>query len=119
MSKTLRVTGQYVTLKIQDPNLGTFIQGYYEGALVQNVEDESARHHLEVGLAVDASADDMPAAPPLLPDLAELGSEPGGNASHEEWQTFARSKGATDEDLVGEDGKPLSRNELRARYGSL
>jgi hypothetical protein len=120
MSKTIRVTAPYVTLKIEDPNRGTYVAGYYEGAIVENVADDSAQHHLDSGLAVSASTGDMPAAPPLLPEnLTSLGSsEPAGNASREEWESYARSKGATDEDLLDGEGQPLGRNELRDRYAT-
>lgn len=39
--------------------------------------------------------------------------EPAGNASKEEWVEYAKSKGASDEDLEG-----LGRNEIRDQYGS-
>lgn len=44
--------------------------------------------------------------------------EPAGNASTEVWAEFAKSKGATDADLVDDDGKPLGRDEIRAKYGT-
>jgi hypothetical protein len=39
--------------------------------------------------------------------------EPAGNAGLDEWQAYAKSKGATDEDLEGK-----GRNDLRDQYGS-
>jgi hypothetical protein len=117
MSKTLRVTAPYVTLKVEDPTAGTRLLGYYEGAIVENVEDGSAQHHLDTGLAEEASTGDMPAGPPLIPE--DLGSaEPAGNASVEAWTSYARSKGASDEDLLDADGKPLGRDALRDQFGS-
>lgn len=120
MAKTLRVTAPYVTLKVEDALRGTVLLGYYEGAIVENVEDESAQHHLDSGLAQEASTGDMPAGPPLDPAVLEtLGSaEPAGNASREEWASYARSKGATDEDLLDGDGQPLGRDALRDQYQS-
>lgn len=44
--------------------------------------------------------------------------EPAGNANREEWAAYARLKGATDEDLVDEDGKDLGRDVLREKYGT-
>lgn len=44
--------------------------------------------------------------------------EPAGNASTEVWAEFAKSKGATDADLVDGEGKPLGRDEIRAKYGT-
>jgi hypothetical protein len=119
MSKTLRVTAPYVTLKVVDPTRGTVLLGFYEGAIVENVDDESAQHHLASGLAEVTEPDAMPAGPPLLPPDLTAPDEPAGNASREEWAVYARDfKGATDADLVDADGKELSRNELRDRYAT-
>lgn len=48
----------------------------------------------------DGVADDQPAGPPR------------GNASLEEWAAYAKSQGATDEDLAGQ-----SRDQIREQYG--
>lgn len=45
-------------------------------------------------------------------------AEPGGNASTEDWVTFARRKGAEDADLVDEKGEPLKRDALKDKFGS-
>lgn len=44
--------------------------------------------------------------------------EPAGNASTEVWVEFAKAKGATDADLVDDEGKPLGRDEIRAKYAT-
>jgi hypothetical protein len=44
------------------------------------------------------------------------GQQPSASASRAEWEEYARTQGATDEDLAFE-GKPLSRNALRDKYG--
>jgi hypothetical protein len=44
--------------------------------------------------------------------------EPAGNASRDDWVAFARLMGATDEDLVDDDGKDLGRDQLREKYGT-
>lgn len=44
------------------------------------------------------------------------GQAPGANASRADWEAYARTRGATDDDLVFED-RPLTRNELRDKYG--
>lgn len=44
--------------------------------------------------------------------------EPAGNASTEAWVNYAKSKGATDEDLVDAEGQPLKRDELRDKFGT-
>lgn len=52
------------------------------------------------------SEDEKPA------DEKPADEKPHGNASLETWQKFAKSKGASDEDLDG-----LSRDEVRELYG--
>lgn len=68
-----------------------------------------------------------PAAETVQPDpiaaageLAQDGPvpEPKGNASRDDWADYARSKGATDADLVDAEGNPLRREEIRDKYGS-
>jgi hypothetical protein len=44
--------------------------------------------------------------------------EPAGNAARDDWADFAKSKGATDADLVDKDGKALTRDALREKYGT-
>lgn len=44
--------------------------------------------------------------------------EPAGNASTEDWVAYAKSKGATDEDLKDEQGEPLGQKALREKYGT-
>lgn len=45
-------------------------------------------------------------------------AEPAGSARTEAWVAFAKAKGATEEDLVDEDGNALGRDALRAKYGT-
>lgn len=47
----------------------------------------------------------------------QAGEEPSGNASRKEWAAYATEKGAQPEDLVV-DGKELTRDELREKYGT-
>lgn len=62
---------------------------------------------VQAGLdGAQAAADETQGAP---------GDEPKGNASRDAWVSYARTQGAPDDEL-GEDG--LSRDELRAKYGS-
>lgn len=44
---------------------------------------------------------------------ADTSEAPAGNASLEVWQEYAKSQGASDDDLDG-----MSRNELREQYGN-
>lgn len=54
---------------------------------------------------------------PVELDPDESG-EPAGNASAAAWAAYARTRGATDEDLIDDDGKPLKRDEIRDKYQS-
>lgn len=67
--------------------------------------------------AAQTTQPDPVAAASALAGDPPLG-EPKGNATRDEWEQYARSKGATDADLVGADGKPLGRDELRDKYGT-
>jgi hypothetical protein len=51
MGQKIRVTAPYVTLKYKDQNGADVVSGFYEGAVVENVDDASAKHHLDSGLA--------------------------------------------------------------------
>lgn len=52
-------------------------------------------------------------------DAADENAEPPANASRARWEAYARTvKGAEDGDLVGEDGKELTRNELVVKFGT-
>lgn len=44
-------------------------------------------------------------------DPPAVGESPKGNASHDEWEAYARTQGATDEDLDG-----LGRDAIRDKY---
>lgn len=50
------------------------------------------------------------------PDKPE--DEPARNASTEDWVEYAKKRGATDEDLVDDQGEPLKRKALVEKYGT-
>lgn len=52
------------------------------------------------------------------PEESVQSEQPAGNASRDEWAEYARTQGASDADLVDEDGKDLGRDTLREKYGS-
>lgn len=54
---------------------------------------------------------EVPEEPPAGPE------QPAGNASADEWEAYARKLGASDADLLDEDGEPLGRNALRDKFG--
>jgi hypothetical protein len=46
-----RVKAPFVYLKVKDPVTGTFsVQGLYEGAVVDDVEEENLKHHLDLNM---------------------------------------------------------------------
>lgn len=59
---------------------------------------------------VDAEVQDAPV-------FGEV-EEPKGNASRDEWEAYAKSKGAAEEDLVDDKGEPLTRDALKEKYGA-
>lgn len=46
----VRVTAPYVTLKFKDETGAEMVRGLYEGGIVENVEAESLKHHLDDGM---------------------------------------------------------------------
>lgn len=110
MGMTLRVLGEYVTLKVKDIAGANVVAGYYKGAVVENVADDSAKHHIDTGLAEEAAAAEVPEETPVELPVFE---RPAGNASQEAWATYALESGQASEDEV----KDLSRDELRELYG--
>lgn len=66
-------------------------------------------------------ASSAPAKKAAAPDggKAKPEGEPAGNASTEDWVEYARTKkDAEDADLLDEAGEPLSRDELREKFGT-
>lgn len=83
--------------------------------LSNNYEAGAQGDEVELALVVDHEA--ALVAGGHLVRVADA-NQPSGNASREEWEEYARKRGALDEDLLDEDGKELSRNELRDKFGS-
>lgn len=55
---TYLVKAPYVTLQVKDTNGATVLQGYYEGAVVQDpVKGESLDKHIRTEMVVEAGAD--------------------------------------------------------------
>lgn len=87
---------------------GEVDQGLYEQTLtVDALRDQAADAGFELV--------------PVEPEKSEDGkppAEPAGNASTADWAAYARTRGAEDADLVDGDGKPLTRDELRTKFGT-
>lgn len=69
MADAYRVTAPYVTLKVKDPAGADVLIGFYEGAVVTDVDPESLEHHLDGEMLEKVSAAEAKQA-------AGLGSEP-------------------------------------------
>ena len=46
-SASYRVVAPYVTLKVKDPTGADVLIGFYEGAVVSDIEEDSLKHHLD------------------------------------------------------------------------
>lgn len=62
MSASYRVTAPYVTLKVKDAAGADVLVGFYEGAVVSDVEPDSLEHHLEGGMLEKLPAAEAKAA---------------------------------------------------------
>ena len=108
-----KVTGALVSLKGAE---GRQVYFYEAAILPKGLDKSDVERLLELGLIEES--DEAPAkgadsreADPGASD-ASVCDVPSGNASLVAWQEFARSKGASDEDLVGK-----TRDELREQFG--
>jgi hypothetical protein len=56
MAQSYRVVAPYVTLKVKDPAGADVLVGFYEGAVVENIEADSLKSHLDKGMLEKVSA---------------------------------------------------------------
>lgn len=98
-----------------DPGLATNEEGSPLGADGEPIDaaDESETQAEPATATAPEEPSTTPEAEPEPEPEDDDAKEPAGNASLEAWQEFARSKGATSEDLEGK-----KRDELRETYGS-
>lgn len=123
----VRVIAPYVTLKVFDPNGTPVMRGFYQGAIVENVDPDSVAHMLIDGMVSEVTSDkeifeatDSPAgagAPTPLSDLplADRGGAakaPAKQAPKPDWEDWAKAKGATDEEI-----DTSTKAELVKKYG--
>lgn len=126
MSKTLKVLGPYAILKVQDVAGTPVMMGYYKDAVVPNVDDENAQHHIDSGLAEEYGGSvDEPTVEPTPPTDGTSGpggdnstAVPKGNASREEWAAYAANVGAPEEETRPVEEGGLKQTELREKYGN-
>lgn len=55
-----RVVAPYVTLKVKDPTGADVLIGFYEGAVVSEVDEDSLKSHLDGGMLEKVSASEVP-----------------------------------------------------------
>lgn len=89
------------------------------GAVPDNITDESRDHLLAIGMIAEGEQESGVIPTPLREDTVQapapsMDEVPAGNASLDAWRDYARTQGATDEEL-GDDG--LGRDALRDKFG--
>lgn len=120
-----RVVAPYVTLKVRDQAGAQVLTGFYEGAVVSDVDANSLRHHLDNGLVeMVEEAAPVPAAvestEPVEPaGETQTNGRPSVRASKDDWITYAVSQRA---DGVAEDdakaaAEAKSKADLIAQFG--
>lgn len=110
MSSSYKVLAPYVTTKVKDVSGQSVTLGYYRDGVIHDPVDQAHVDALvDLGMLekTGVSADEAPAD-----------GVPKGNASREEWAVYAKTKGATDEELAEPADGGLSRDELRELYGN-
>lgn len=108
-----KVIGALVSLKGAE---GRQVYFYEAAILPKGLNKADAERLLELGLIEDSDEEPAKGADSRDADTGDsdpsIGDVPSGNASLVAWQEFARSKGASDEDLVGK-----TRDQLREQFG--
>lgn len=123
----LRVTAQYVTLKVRGDDGAVGVRGFYAGAVVpvDRVDPESVQHHVEGDMAEvynDAAAEPVveeAASSEDAPADTEQPVRPATAAPKADWVAYAvavRPDGVSEEDAAAAaDGK--TKADLIAEYG--
>lgn len=119
-----QVTSAYATLRIPDDRGQEVLIGFYQDAILPaNVNREDLERHVRKGMVVKVDLLVPEASEPVVAEEEPKGPEktngkPAGNASRDDWAAYAASKGAPEEDTKPVDQGGLSRDDLRAKYGS-
>lgn len=116
------VTAPYVMLKVKDlVTGGVSVREFYKGAILpdESNPDDVKRLLGKEMLAEQEFADPEPAVDPERePEKDKGNGRPAGNASRDDWAAYAASKGAPEDETKPVDQGGLSRDDLRAKYGS-
>lgn len=96
-------------LVIVRDNTGTMHHVYENGLLPDNADKKHVEQLLDSGMVEKAKA--APAPP-------TEDAQPAGNADRATWAAWAEKKGATADELKDQADGGLSRDDLRAKYGS-
>lgn len=106
---TYIVKSPLVVAKIQD---GPYVHIYEGGALPDNVDKDQLKQLVEskmVGKAEEPKPVDKTDDP--------KDGAPKGNASRAEWAEYAKSKGASEEELKDPADGGLTQSQLREKFG--
>jgi hypothetical protein len=134
-----KVTAAYVTLRVKNDLDQEVLLGYYEGAVLpEGVNEDDLQRHIRKGMVAEEGTEEAEAATPfgkpVTFDAAGMpvteppkpasdrgqrtDGKPAGNASRDDWAAYAATKGAPEEETRAQDEGGLSRDDLRAKYGS-
>lgn len=119
MTNSIRVIGEYVTLKVKDMAGSPVLVGYLKGAVVENVDAASLKHHLDAGLVEQVGSEKALFEPVggegmfAAPLDVTTEPSPADNAPKPEWVEYAVRQGATREDAEGS-----TKADLIAAYGN-
>jgi hypothetical protein len=106
------VTAPLVTARTEN---GRIVYLYFGDVVPSGLAQDSVDHLRDLGFIKGGSEPaatilPAPAVDEVAAPVAQL-EKPAGNAGLDEWTVYARSQGATDDDLEG-----LSRNDVRDLY---
>ena len=105
------VTAPLVTARTEN---GRIVYLYFGDLVPSGLSQESIDHLRELGFVRggdEPTATILPAPEVRVFEGVSGVDKPAGNAGLDEWTVYARSQGATDDDLEG-----LSRNDVRDLY---
>lgn len=111
-----KVVSAYATLRVPNDLGQAVLVGFYENAILPaGVNQDDLDRHVRKGMVVEEAA---PKSEPKPLPASQTPGAPNGRSSREDWAAYATTKGAPDEETKPVDEGGLSRDDLRAKYGS-
>ncbi|MBM0277816.1 hypothetical protein [Micromonospora tarensis] len=111
-----RVVSAYATLRVPNDLGQEVLVGFYENAILPaGVNRDDLDRHVRKGMVVKESATEPERKPA---PASQPPGVPNGRSSREDWAAYATTKGAPAEETKAVDEGGLSRDDLRAKYGS-